>query len=283
MNNKKVSAPADIYSAINSHFIDQLALGIKPWHAFFKELPKDIDGQPFCGINIWLLANSCYSRNVFLSKPQMTRHKAIVKKGERGHIVVTSKEEKGKRSVKLEKVYNVDQVLDITEEMLPPLEKEQRVIKRCADIYNNMPKHPNDIEYASSVYYSVNKDTIYLPLYATFEDDRKYYSAFFYALVQSTGHRYRLNRETCEHRNPDDPKLYSCEELIAEMGCSLLCSYAGIKPWYLTKHHAEAQGWLQKMLNDPILVSMAAMRADEAVEYILNIPKLDLLKNRQRM
>ncbi len=273
MNDKKVSAPKDIFSAINSHFTEQLARGIIPWHTFFKELPKDLDGQPFCGINIWLLANSNYSRNVYLSKPHMTMHKAMIKKGERGHIVVASKEEKEKRSVRFEKVYNVDQVYDITEEMLPPLEKEKRVVKRCADIYNKMPKHPNDIEYGSPLFYSVNKDTIYLPQYKTFESDGQYYSAFFCALVQSTGHPKRLNRETCEHRNPDDPKLYSCEELIAEMGCSLLCSYAGIQPWYLTTHHAGAQGWLQKMLNDPTLVSMAAMRADEAVDYILNVSR----------
>jgi antirestriction protein ArdC len=271
MNSRNVSAPKDIYSTINSHFTDQLARGKIPWHTTWKERPVDIFGAPFSGINLWLLVNNHYSRNIFLSKTQMTSFKVRVKKKEQGHIVFASSERRDKQSVSLDKVYNIDQLHGIQDWWLSHPMKEHNIRQRCSDIVEKMPNPPTIMDYGSSLFYSVKNDTIYLPLDPYFENNRQVYSALFYALIQSTGHPIRLHRETCEHRNLLDPKLYSCEELLAEMGCSILCSYAGIEPWYVTKHHANAEGWLQKMQKDITLVTIAAMRADEAVEYILNL------------
>jgi antirestriction protein ArdC len=273
MNKQKASVPNEtfIFSLINSRFTDQLARGIIPWHTTWKEPPKDLFGAPFSGINLWLLVNTQYSRNIFLSKTQITSFNVTVKKKEQGHIVFASSERRGKKSFTYDRVYNIDQLEGIQDWWIPPLTKNHNIRQRCREIVEKMANPPQIIDYGSSVFYSVKNDSIYLPLDPFFENDQQVYSALFYALVQSTGHSKRLHRETCEHRNLLDPKLYSCEELIAEMGSTILCSYVGIEPWYVTKHHADAEGWLQKMQKDITLVTIAAMRAGEAVDYILNL------------
>jgi antirestriction protein ArdC len=282
MGKLKISSQEDSYRFINSRFTEQLARGSIPWHTTWKERPMDIFGGPYCGINLWLLLNTHYSRNIFLSKAQITSFKLAVKKKEQGHSVLAGIERRGKQSITLRKVYNMDQLQGFKEWWISPLkEHNSNIRQRCNEIVEKMPSSPQIIKYGSSVFYSVKDDTIYMPREGFFKNDQQIYSALFYALVQSTGHSKRLNRETCKPRSRSKQKLFSREELIAEMGCTLLCSCAGIDPWYVTKYHTNAKGWFRKMQRDIALVTIAAFYADQAVDYIFNVsgPKYQIARD----
>lgn len=118
MSKSKITE-GEIYSLINAHFTEQLARGNIPWHTFWKEHPKDIFGGPYSGINLWLLVHKQYPRNIFLSKTQLTSFKLTVRKREQGHSVLSLNERRGRRSVTLRKVYNIDQLQGLHERLLP--------------------------------------------------------------------------------------------------------------------------------------------------------------------
>ncbi|OQP64751.1 hypothetical protein A3860_18505 [Niastella vici] len=272
MTTKNTSALDSAYVIVNAIFSEKLARGEIPWHASCNEYPKDIDGQLFRGVNVWLLTYLQYSRHVFLTPEQIEARNLCLKiSAKKEHFIITSIKGKKNRSLGVCEVYNVDQVEGLNTKKFPQAHPAPRYLRLYTDIYDLMPNPPNVIDKGSNLYYDIEADTIHLPLPDSFKNDRQWYSALFYALVLSTYHPSRLNRQSPEHRYSLDRRLFSCDELAIEMGCSLLCSYTGIEPWYLVEHYKNAEGWLRKIESDPMLVSMAALLADQSVSYILNL------------
>ena len=54
----------------------------------------------------------------------------------------------------------------------------------------------------------------------------------FHELVHSTGHKSRLHREQFDNPVRFGAESYSKEELVAELGSSMLCGVSGISPAY---------------------------------------------------
>jgi antirestriction protein ArdC len=261
----------DICSVIINCFTSHLAVGTIPWHTTWKEIPKDISGRPFHGINIWLLANLGYTRNVFLPWSQIKNLKAMVKRGEVSHQAVFWKQENGEDTLWIDRIYNISQVQGLKSQIIPPAEEIGNDMELCYKIIQNHPTMPVILEQGTSVHYSLNTDTIYLPQPEFFENDGQWFSTLFYLMVQSTGHPQRLKRASCTNKGLLDPKTYDVEDLIAEMGCSYLSSFVGIEPWFLTKYHADSEGWLQALYRDSTLALAASIYAQEAVDYILKL------------
>jgi antirestriction protein ArdC len=260
----------DVHSIVTLQFIKQLENDLIPWHVAWKEHPQTINGYSMDHINVWLLAHLPYSRKVFLTSRQMNLFKLKKKRGEQGHTTVGIRHSTNRPTFYCSEVYNAEQLDGIHDDLLPPLILVRNPLEKCKKLVVQIPKLPRIISQGSEVYYNLKEDVIYLPSPESFDTGLCYHSALFYALAQCTGHAKRRNRDTCIHRNSNDPKTFSLEDLVVEMTATYLCCACGIDPWYVTKFHNDSKEWLRRLQTDSTLVITAAMYAQEATNFILN-------------
>jgi len=115
-------------------------------------------------------------------------------------------------------------------------------------------------------------DFINMPFKEDFHSIEEYYSTLFHELVHSTGAINRLNREGITDMTRFGSDKYAKEELIAEMGASMLCSMAGIESVQLEDNSASyIAGWLKKLNDDKKFIFSAASKAQAAVDFMLDI------------
>ncbi len=270
MSTQPQSALRDVHTIVTLQFIKQLEKGFIPWHVAWKEHPQTINGYPMDHINVWLLAYLPYSRNVFLTPRQMNRFKVKKKRGEKGHTTIGIRHSTNRPTFYCSEVYNAEQIEGMDDDILPLEILVRNPQEKCTKLVVQMPKLPRIISQGSEVYYNLKEDVIYLPPPESFDTGLHYHSALFYGLAHCSGHAKRRNRDTCIHRNSNDPNTFSLEDLVVEMAASYLCSISGIEPWYLTQFHDDSKEWLRRLQTDSSLVITAAMYAQEAVNFILN-------------
>lgn len=63
---------------------------------------------------------------------------------------------------------------------------------------------------------------------------------------------------------------YSKEELVAELGASMLCALVGIENMTINNSAAYIGSWLKRLKNDNKLIVQASTKAQRAVDYIMN-------------
>ena len=95
-----------------------------------------------------------------------------------------------------------------------------------------------------------------------------YYSTLFHEMIHSSGHKTRLDRlEECFAFGDHE---YSKEELVAEIGSSVLCSEAGLNSEVVFNNTlAYCQSWAKKLKSDPQWIIWASSQALKASNYIL--------------
>jgi antirestriction protein ArdC len=64
-------------------------------------------------------------------------------------------------------------------------------------------------------------------------------------------------------------RVYSREELVAELSAAYLCAEAGISSAVISNQTAYVAGWLKKLRDDRKLLILAAAQAQRAADYIL--------------
>lgn len=100
----------------------------------------------------------------------------------------------------------------------------------------------------------------------------EYYSTLFHEFIHSTGHSNRLHRDgitsATAHFGSEE---YSKEELVAEIGASMLTGLAGFVDITFDNSTAYIQSWLRNLKNDKTLIVKAASQAQKAVDYILGV------------
>jgi antirestriction protein ArdC len=110
-------------------------------------------------------------------------------------------------------------------------------------------------------------DTIKVAPMKFYKTSSAYYSTLFHEAVHSTGHKTRLDRLHVSYTHDEN---YSKEELVAEMGASLLCMYIGISnEKQIDNQAAYLKGWLTKLKSDPSLIITAGNMAQKAIDMIL--------------
>ena len=127
-------------------------------------------------------------------------------------------------------------------------------------------------------YYRVDTDKIHLPKMSQFKSTEEYYGTLLHEITHSTGAKNRLNRRledlSIEKR--------AQEELVAEIGAAMLCSYCGVATDAFIKNaSAYLKGWRDKIAADNTLIVVAAGRAQKAVEFILG-KKLDEINDNEK-
>jgi len=118
-----------------------------------------------------------------------------------------------------------------------------------------------------------------MPSEGAFFKKEDFFSVLYHELVHSTAHSTRLNRKGANGTDGNwtsfGSDAYSVEELVAEMGASYLCSQAGIVDRTINSSASHINAWLERLRGDNRLVIMAAAKAQNAVDFILNRSQQD--------
>ena len=136
------------------------------------------------------------------------------------------------------------------------------------DRYISAEKIP--VEFGGNkAYYSFETDLIRLPKRTDFRSAGDFFSTAFHEVVHSTGSADRLNRNLVSF--VDNVDAYSKEELIAEIGSSILLATLGIDDKKVkTNSISYLANWAAALRADKHLIVRATSKAVQAAKYILN-------------
>ena len=301
----------NVYDLVTERIIEQMNKGIIPWHKPWSIVANGntngtnsainyVTRKAYSPLNQMLLGES----GEYLTWKQIESLKGKVKKGANSHIVVfyttteytreiKDTDENGKETTRTEeykipvlKYYRVFHLSDtenipskITPDEICEPEPEQ-AITAAENIINdyvfresfNGFKFQNN-KPSNEAYYSPAHDKVVVPMKKQFKSLEEYYSTTFHELTHSTLLAKRCNRtENGNITARFGSKVYSKEELVAEIGSAMLCTIAGISTKDVFDNSvAYIKGWIKSLENDNKMIVWAASRAEKAALYIQNL------------
>jgi|SRR5699024_5662092 len=267
-----------IYEMITNQILEKLEEGTIPWRMPWVN-GRAINWKtekPYRGINIMLLDGGEYA-----TFKQIKEAGGTVKKGSKSHIVVFWKmlevedEESGKKEmIPFLRYYRVFKIGEQTEGVEPkqkaqtfehdPIEEAEKIKKN----YFNAPTYSHT---SGGAWYKPFEDHVNVPPKEDFPDIHEYYSTLFHEMTHSTGHKDRLGRKGVMEVNKFGSKDYSKEELIAELGASMLCGVTGIENETIDNSASYIDGWWRKLSKDKTLIVKASQQAQKACDHIQGI------------
>lgn len=265
-----------IYELITNQIIEKLEKGTVPWKKPFKNgvAVNWKTQKEYRGINTMLLDGGEYA-----TFKQIKEAGGKVKKGEKSQIVVFWKwleiedeETEEEKKIPLLRYYRVFEVGSQVEGLDPKREYEtfdHDPIYEAEKIKENYINAPSYSSITGGAWYKPFEDRINVPPMKEFESIHEYYSTLFHEMIHSTGHSSRLNREGITSHNGFGSELYSKEELIAELGASMLCGVTGIDNETIDNSASYINSWLRALKNDKTLIVKASQQAQKAADYIL--------------
>lgn len=257
---------------------EQIAPWHKPW--IMGNQVNYVTQKPYTGVNTLLLSRS----GEYLTFKQIKEKKGHLKKGSKSEMVIFFKkvdpkneaaevnpDDKGYYVLRYYKVFHLSDVEGIESKLedKPNLDNEPiEAAEKIVTSYQDGPtiKHIHD----NQAYYSSLMDIINTPDITRFNNVEEYYSTLFHEMIHSTGHKDRLNRWTGNYNHKFGSKDYSKEELVAEIGASMLCGVTGIIDTTIDNSVAYLNSWIQKLQNDSTLIVSAAAQAQKACKLIRN-------------
>ena len=273
---------AKVYAEIAEKFIEQLKQGTVPWRKPWSGagiLPHNYYSQrPYRGINPLILGLSAtvhgYASPAWTTYKAAAQRGAQVRKGEKSTKIVFWKpmikqdpatgEEKKFLMARLYSVFNTDQIDGIDWNM--PDRDPVDVPVALKQIIADYPDPPSITHAAQDrAFYTALLDSISLPMLEQFDSAAGYAETICHEFVHSTGHPKRCARfDTTSIGHSAD---YAKEELVAEIGASMLMQSAGI-PVDMPQMGAYVQSWLRALEDDHSLIVKAAQAAQKAVDHI---------------
>lgn len=136
--------------------------------------------------------------------------------------------------------------------------------KNLLSLYTGHPEVLHDG--LGKAFYSIPDDKVHLPLWKDFRNEAHAYSTLCHELVHSTGAEGRLKRRI---DNTFGSEKYSYEELVAEIGASLLSAEAGYLEQTVENTAAYLESWASVLTNNKNWFWDAFADAKKAVEMIL--------------
>lgn len=274
----------DLYQKITNKIIDKLESGVTPWRRPYSENCYPVNwktGKRYRGINLMLLDGGEYA-----TYKQIKEAGGQVIKGSKAHVVVfwkmlevkdeESDDPKAKKKVPMLRTYNVFEISTQVE----GLESKRETInfenepiedaKKLVNSYFEQKHSPKFIRMDGIPCYIPSDDTVCMPRINNFISSEEYYSTFFHEMVHSTGHNDRLKREGVTGKISFGSSNYSKEELIAEIGASMLSAEARIDTVTIDNSASYIDNWLTALRNDKTLIVKAAQKAQKAADYILD-------------
>lgn len=283
-----------IFEDVSGRILRQLDEGVIPWHApwigYGELAPRShMTGEVYSFLNQILLGRP----GEYVTFGATVAEGGRVKKGAKAKAVYfwsipkndeedEEDKEDGKRLKKLPPIMRKFNVfhLDDTEGLEPKtaVEKELRnnegvdVDERAEDVWRKYCERENlncEVDKLSATaVYSPMLDRILIPSRKQFKSEAEYYSTLFHELVHSTGHENRLKRNTFGYGT--DEKARAREELVAEIGASVLCKYVGVdSDGQFQNNVAYIERWKSFLEEEKGAFIYAACRAQKAVEFII--------------
>ena len=159
-------------------------------------------------------------------------------------------------------VFNMEQTEGI-DDYLEEL-KEYQNSKR-EDIENILSKSSVKVIFeGTQPCYRPADDVVVMTEMKYFHNAEGYYSTLFHEMAHATGHESRLNRPL----SVLDKKLYSFEELTAEITSVLICGHFGVN--IEQGRHAEyLNGWISVLKDDKRVLWRSASKAQKAMDWLL--------------
>jgi len=126
-------------------------------------------------------------------------------------------------------------------------------------------------EVGARAFYSYGDDRVNMPIKEAFADGFAYMPTFFHECTHATGHKKRCDREFGMRGD----EKYAFEELVAELGASLLCKHFNILPSEALEEGLQNQvsyiaSWLKRLESNPKMIIQAGSKAQRAMDYILD-------------
>lgn len=250
-----------------------------PWQR--SGLPKSyITEKTYSGINLWLLESGYFlTWNQYLDIKKKIPEVQL-KKGSKSHICVyfnfneIEDEETGEtKKVPFLKYYRLFNADDF--ENLPPKEKlveyehgDDKDISEFISAYSENANVRVTVKKSNRAYYSPLFDEIVLPKESQFKVFDDFVSTTCHEIIHSTGHKTRLDRLK---ENFKEDESYSKEELVAQMGSSLLCYLLGYENTDTTNNDINyIRGWLSHLKDNVKELVSAGALAQRAVDYVMN-------------
>lgn len=277
-----------IYEMITEKIIEQLEQGVIPWHKPWFGTPDGpfsrSTGKPYSFINQVLLDKP----GEYLTFKQIQEAGGKLKKGTKGKQVVffkpykiEEKDDEGnttEKTIPLLRYYTVFHI-DDTEGVEPlkkpecinnePIETAERIINNYINS-SNAPKFINN-KLSDRAFYRPATDEVVVPMITQYENVEEYYSTAFHELTHSTLTESRCNRKSESSIAAFGSEDYSKEELVAELGAASLVNISGIETEKSFNNSASyIQSWLEALRNDKKMITLAATKAEQAVDFILN-------------
>jgi antirestriction protein ArdC len=274
-------ARQSVYEIVTSRIIAELEAGVIPWRKPWQtEAPKNLSsGKAYRGVNVFLLGLRGFDSPWWMTYQQALNRGGHVRKGEKGTTVVfwkwnpreveDAEGEKHKENAPILRYYTVFNVAQC-EGIAAPAASRPPVnpIEAAEALTAGMPNAPQRTQ-ADHAAYRPSTDTVLMPAMQSFESAESFYSILFHELTHATGHASRLARPHIMEVAYFGSEDYSREELVAEMGASMLCAVAGIDSRTVSNSAAYIQSWLRVLKGDSRLVVVAAAQAQKAADYIL--------------
>jgi antirestriction protein ArdC len=281
-----------IHRMVTERMIAALERGTVPWHKPWQAAagrPTSMTtGQPYRGVNVFLLgltaAEEGYGSRYWGTYRQIAQLGGQVRRGEHSTLVVFWKPievadrdpQTGDVTVKqvpllrYYRVFNAAQAHRLPDQFHPAPEQDTQIAEPHAALDGYLARGPALRDGAGNrAAYHPATDTIRLPLRSQFRSAEHYYATAFHEAAHSTGHPSRLNRPGIAAFDHFGSNRYAREELVAEMSSSILCAETGIDDSELFDNFAAyIAGWLSTLNHDRTLVVAAAAQAQRACDLI---------------
>lgn len=272
----------DVYASVTDRIVEALEAGTVPWHKPWATRGGPVSlstGKAYRGINVFLLALEGYA------DPRWGTYKAIaaaggqVRKGEKGtHIILwkparftpepgsdgETADERGYLLLRQYVVFNAEQA-DGLPELEPLNDHEHTPNERAEALAAGWTTGPHVAHGYDGASYSPTTDVVRMPEPDAFDTPDDYYATLFHELTHATGHESRLNRLEPAIFGSDP---YAREELVAELGASMLAGLVGLTTAAGANSAAYVAGWLRRLKDDRKLVVNAAAQAQKAADLI---------------
>lgn len=277
-------ADFNVYQAVTDRIIAQLEKGVvpwrKPWSGVMGGAFNRVSKKPYSLLNQMLLEHD----GEYATFNQWKNLGGKIKKGAKSEIVVFWKifdkeeEKDGEKEVKHVPYLRYFNVFHISQvEGVKPLNQnfvEHEPIEEAEKVKNDYAAREGlEIRevVSNEAFYSPAEDYIQVPCKKQYQDITEFYATLFHEMTHSSGHKNRLARlDPTATLAPFGSEDYSKEELVAEIGSSMLMNHVGIESdKTFNNSTAYIKSWLKVLKDDNKFIVGAAGKAEKAVKYIL--------------
>ncbi|MEC7765063.1 MAG: zincin-like metallopeptidase domain-containing protein [Pseudomonadota bacterium] len=293
---KSTKPKFDAAASITNELIEIIDRGVlpwrKPWTVGSSAVPLRQNGEPYQGINNFLLTMRTmmagYTSPYWMTLKQANDLDAKVIKGSKSSVVVyygtaerqhedpALDEEAGTVDTKAipfmksYRVFNADQIAGLDDRFhpeQPELERhpERAPIPHMQEFFEAIDAHVSfsgrDACYVPAL------DKIYLPPIELFENPRNFYAVCGHELGHWTKPRHRLNRSYGDARFGNT--AYAREEIVAEICTVFLGQKLGFSAHTLELNAAYLDNWVRVLRSDKRAIFKHAADAQRACDYLV--------------